>query len=86
MEKKVTTIPATLNRFDSIPLTSVKKRKVAGYARVSTAHEEQATSYSTQVNYYTTYIKQNRNGNMPGYTQMKESLQQIPSIVKVFSK
>lgn len=59
MEKKVTTIPATLNRFDSIPLTSVKKRKVAGYARVSTAHEEQATSYSTQVNYYTTYIKQN---------------------------
>ena len=39
MEKKVTTIPATLNRFDSKPLTRVKKRKVAGYDRVSTEHE-----------------------------------------------
>ena len=57
MAKRVTTIPATLNRFDSRPLQSVRKRKVAGYARVSTDSEEQATSYEAQVDYYTNYIK-----------------------------
>ena len=36
MAKKVTTIPATLNRFDSRPIAAAKKRKTAGYARVST--------------------------------------------------
>ena len=59
MAKRVTTIPATLNRFDSRPLQSVRKRKVAGYARVSTDSEEQATSYEAQVDYYTRYIKSN---------------------------
>ena len=33
------------------------KRKVAGYARVSTDQEEQQTSYEAQVDYYTNYIK-----------------------------
>ena len=59
MAKRVTTIPATLNRFDSRPLQSVRKRRVAGYARVSTDSEEQATSYEAQVDYYTRYIKSN---------------------------
>lgn len=59
MAKRVTTIPATLNRFDSRPLQSIRKRKVAGYARVSTDSEEQATSYEAQVDYYTRYIKSN---------------------------
>ena len=58
MEKrKVTTIPATLNRFTAVPVNSKKKRRVAGYARVSTDHEEQLTSYEAQVDYYTNYIK-----------------------------
>ena len=35
-EKKITTIPATLNKFTSAPINSKKKRRVAGYARVST--------------------------------------------------
>ena len=56
MAKKVTTIPATLNRFDSRPIAAVEKRKAAGYARVSTDSEEQATSYEAQVDYYTRYI------------------------------
>ena len=56
MAKKVTTIPATLNRFDSRPIAAAKKRKTAGYARVSTDSEEQATSYEAQVDYYTRYI------------------------------
>ena len=59
MAKRVTTIPATLNRFDSRPLQSVRRRRVAGYARVSTDSEEQATSYTAQVDYYTRYIKSN---------------------------
>lgn len=56
MAKKVTTIPATRNRFDSSPIAAAKKRRTAGYARVSTDSEEQATSYEAQVDYYTRYI------------------------------
>lgn len=66
MGKRVTTIPATRNRFDSIPLQSVRKRRVAGYARVSTDSEEQATSYDAQVDYYTKYIKGNAEWEFAG--------------------
>ena len=59
MAKRVTTIPATLNRFDSTPLNDLRRRRVAGYARVSTDSEEQATSYDAQVDYYTKYINAN---------------------------
>ena len=54
---KVTTIPAMISRFTATPIHSKKKRRVAGYARVSTDHEDQATSYEAQVDYYTNYIK-----------------------------
>lgn len=57
MSKNVRTIPATVNLFSSNPINSVKKRKVAAYARVSTDLEEQLTSYEAQVDYYTNYIK-----------------------------
>jgi DNA invertase Pin-like site-specific DNA recombinase len=50
-------IPATISRFTSIPINEVRKRKTAGYARVSTDHEEQLTSYEAQVDYYTKYIE-----------------------------
>lgn len=56
MAKKVTTIPATRNLFDSKPLINSERRKVAGYARVSTDTDEQATSYDAQMEYYTKYI------------------------------
>ena len=56
-KRKVTTIPATINKFTAKPMDSKKKRKVAGYARVSTDHEDQQTSYEAQVDYYTTYIQ-----------------------------
>lgn len=59
MGKNVTTIPATISRFTDAPLVSTAKRKVAAYARVSTDHEEQLTSYEAQVDYYTNYIKNN---------------------------
>ena len=57
MGKRVTTIPATISKFTASPLTTQKKRKVAAYARVSTDHEEQQSSYEAQVDYYTDYIK-----------------------------
>jgi len=55
--KNVTVIPATRNLHTSVPITSKTKRKVAGYARVSTDSDEQFTSYEAQVDYYTNYIK-----------------------------
>lgn len=55
--KKITTIPATISKFAQTPINKVCKRKVAGYARVSTDSEEQQTSYEAQVDYYTNYIK-----------------------------
>ena len=56
-QRKVTAIPATISRFAAVPINSTAKRRVAGYARVSTDHEEQASSYEAQVDYYTNYIK-----------------------------
>ena len=55
--RKVKTIPATLTRFTSAPITERKKRRVAGYARVSTDHDEQFTSYEAQIDYYTQFIQ-----------------------------
>jgi len=57
MAKNVTTIPATRNRFTADPISSRKKRRVAGYARVSTDMEDQQTSYAAQCDYYTSYIQ-----------------------------
>ncbi|GHV42525.1 serine recombinase [Clostridia bacterium] len=56
-ERIITTIPATINRFTAAPLTETRKRRSAGYARVSTDHEDQVTSYEAQVDYYTNYIQ-----------------------------
>lgn len=55
--RNVTTIPATLSRFTATPINEQRKRRVAGYARVSTDSDEQFTSYEAQVDYYTNYIK-----------------------------
>ena len=54
---KVTMIPATMNPITRMPTASVRKKQVAGYARVSTASDEQFTSYEAQIDYYTQYIK-----------------------------
>ncbi len=56
-KKNVTTIPATKSRFTAAPINSRKKRRVAGYARVSTDMEDQQTSYAAQCDYYTNYIQ-----------------------------
>lgn len=54
---KVTVLPATLTKFTAAPITAATKRKVAGYARVSTDKDDQFTSYQAQIDYYTNYIK-----------------------------
>ena len=59
MAKNITVIPATRNLHTGVPTNSARKRRVAGYARVSTDSEEQSTSYEAQVDYYTNYIKSN---------------------------
>ena len=55
----VTQIPATKNLFTTKPTSVKQKRRVAGYARVSTDKDEQFTSYEAQVDYYTDYICRN---------------------------
>ena len=57
--KNVVTIPATAPRFSAQTHMTIKRRKVCGYARVSTEKEEQQNSYEAQVDYYTDYIQSN---------------------------
>ena len=59
MAREVRVIPASVHKFTTIPFGSTVKKKVAGYARVSTDLEEQLTSYEAQVDYYTKYIQNN---------------------------
>ena len=66
MAKTVTTIPATISKFTAAPIDSKVKRKVAGYARVSTDHEDQVSSYAAQVDYYTRYIKEREDWEFAG--------------------
>ena len=66
MAKTVTTIPATISKFTAAPIDSKVKRKVAGYARVSTDHEDQVSSYTAQVDYYTKYITEREDWEFAG--------------------
>ena len=50
-------IPATINPLTHLPSVAAQKRRVAGYARVSTDSDEQFTSYEAQVDYYTKFIQ-----------------------------
>lgn len=55
MKKIITVEPVKRSKVNrSIP--NIKKRRVAGYARVSTDQEEQQSSYDTQMAYYQDYI------------------------------
>lgn len=54
---KVTMIPASINPLTHLSPTTARKRRVAGYARVSTDSDEQFISYEAQVDYYTKFIR-----------------------------
>ena len=72
----ITVIPASKTLHSKMPLNAQSRRKVAGYARVSTDSEEQLTSYEAQVDYYTKYIRSNPDWEL--CTRTKESSQQTP--------
>ena len=55
----ITVIPATKTLHSKMPVNARSRRKVAGYARVSTDSKEQLTSYEAQVDYYTKFIRSN---------------------------
>ena len=57
--RSVTVIPPTVNPMTHLSKATMQKRRVAGYARVSTESDEQFTSYEAQVDYYTRHIKSN---------------------------
>lgn len=64
-EKVVTMIPAKQKKTPAaIPV--VKRKRVAGYARVSTEFEEQQSSYAAQVDYYTRYIAERADWELAG--------------------
>ena len=54
--RKMTVIPA-IPKIAVHNNSSVQKKRVAAYARVSTDTEEQLSSYEAQVDHYTNYIK-----------------------------
>lgn len=66
MARTVMLIPPTLDPLTVAPLAVPKKRKVAGYARVSTGNEDQETSFEAQVDYYTNYIKKRKDWEFAG--------------------
>ena len=59
MAKTITRIPASVNRYTAKPIAEKTKRRVAGYARVSTEHEESAVTvryiYKRYLEGYSTY-------------------------------
>lgn len=56
VSKSVTVIPARKHARKGVDEEKPKLR-VAAYCRVSTDSDEQATSYDTQIEHYTTYIQ-----------------------------
>ena len=74
----ITVIPATKTLHSKMPVNARSRRKVAGYARVSTDSEEQLTSYEAQVDYYTKFIRSNPDWEFVDvYTDMK-----TPSLIQ----
>lgn len=59
MSKSVTVIPAIRRVGNNVKNELKPKLRVAAYCRVSTDSDEQATSYETQVEHYTTFIQKN---------------------------
>ncbi|QZO76345.1 recombinase family protein [Helcococcus kunzii] len=66
MESNVFVIPAKKKKGNILNKEEKRKLRVAAYCRVSTDTDEQATSYDTQVNYYTSYIKNNPDWDFAG--------------------
>ena len=66
MAKRMIRLPLNVAAPTSFEKTPDKRRRVAGYARVSTDLEEQESSYEAQLDYYTGFITQNANWEFIG--------------------
>lgn len=66
MSVKVTAIPAKKPIITGATGTAVATRRVAAYARVSTTNEEQSTSYTAQIDYYTQLIDSRADWQLAG--------------------
>lgn len=64
-ERKIKIIPPKVN-MNTEKKKKVKKINVAAYCRVSTAQEDQETSYEAQVAYFTKLITENPSWNLAG--------------------
>ena len=58
-DKKIKVTPATKPMHSTTYQSSMRKKRVAAYARVSTDKEEQESSFEAQVRYYTQLIQSN---------------------------
>ena len=77
---RITVLPQTVNPLTRLTALEVVKRKVAGYARVSTDLEEQITSYQAQRKYYTEYIQKNPDWELQECIRMRAFLLHLPGI------
>ena len=59
-------IPAKKQIGNNVKAADKPKLRVAAYCRVSTDSDEQATSYETQIEHYTNYIKGNTDWELAG--------------------
>jgi site-specific DNA recombinase len=84
--RSVTVIPPTINPLTHLSKVAIQKRRVAGYARVSTDSDEQFTSYEAQVDYYTQYIKRNPEWEFVRFTPTRAFPARTPSIVSALMK
>ena len=64
-DKSIRVIPASVKCTSALE-NPPEKRKVAAYARVSTEHEAQHSSYEAQIDYYTDLIRSNPNWEFAG--------------------
>ena len=62
--KQITVLPATIPLH--MPIAPQARRKVAGYARVSTDQDEQSTSYEAQLDYYAKFIRSHSDWDFVG--------------------
>lgn len=66
MSRSVTVIPAIRRVGNNVKSEEKPNLRVAAYCRVSTDSDEQATSYDTQVDHYTTFIQNNSEWEFAG--------------------
>ncbi len=64
--RAVTVIPATINLHTHAPSVAARKRRTAGYARVSTDKDDQANSYESQCRYFREYIQRHSGWEFAG--------------------